>query len=83
VGQAKWSDIDVLNQVRGLVPPWIEQHGPIAAWVIDDSGLPKQGKHRAWLRTPGKSSRGVKLWTKNSHRALPACGSGRLTGITS
>jgi SRSO17 transposase len=44
VGQAKWSDIDVLNQVRGLVQPLVEQHGPIAAWIIDDSGLPKQGK---------------------------------------
>ena len=45
VGQAKWSDIDVLNQVRELVQPWIEQHGPIEALIIDDTGFPKKGKH--------------------------------------
>jgi SRSO17 transposase len=28
-----------------LVLPAIERHGPIGAWIIDDTGFPKQGRH--------------------------------------
>src|SRR4029077_4499937 len=33
---APWSDEKVLTEVRELVLPAIEQHGPIEAWIIDD-----------------------------------------------
>src|SRR5213080_4403823 len=42
---APWSDEDVLAKVRELVIPTIEQHGPIEAWIIDDTAFPKQGRH--------------------------------------
>ena len=45
VGQAPWSDAAVLTQVRDLVLPAIERAGPIEAWIIDDTGFPKKGRH--------------------------------------
>src|SRR5271155_923599 len=45
VGQSEWSDTDVLNRVREKVQPLIEEHGPIEASIIDDTGFPKKGKH--------------------------------------
>jgi SRSO17 transposase len=45
VGEAPWSDERVLAKVRELVVPAIEQHGPIEAWIIDDTGFAKKGRH--------------------------------------
>jgi SRSO17 transposase len=45
VGQAAWSDEKVLAKVRETVLPAIERHGPIEAWIIDDTGFPKKGEH--------------------------------------
>src|SRR4029077_9985445 len=45
VGEGKWSDESVLAKVRELVMPAIERHGPIKAWIIDDTSFPKQGTH--------------------------------------
>ncbi len=45
VGVAGWSDATVLAKVREMVLPQIERHGPIEAWIIDDTGLPKKGRH--------------------------------------
>jgi SRSO17 transposase len=45
VGVAAWSDEKVLAKVRDMVLPAIERHGPIEAWIIDDTGFPKHGKH--------------------------------------
>ena len=45
VGNAAWSDEDVLAKVREMVLPAIEKSGPIEAWIIDDTSFPKQGKH--------------------------------------
>jgi SRSO17 transposase len=45
VGIAPWSDEKVLAKVREMVLPAIEQHGPIEAWIIDDTGFPKRGTH--------------------------------------
>jgi SRSO17 transposase len=47
VGEGGWSDERVLGKVRELVLPRIEQHGPIEAWILDDTGLPKKGRHSA------------------------------------
>jgi SRSO17 transposase len=30
--------------VRDYVLPAIMAHGPIRAWIVDDTGLPKKGK---------------------------------------
>jgi SRSO17 transposase len=45
IGEGGWSDEKVLARVRALVLPEMERHGPIEAWIIDDTGFPKQGRH--------------------------------------
>src|SRR5258706_43760 len=45
IGYSPWSDDPVLGKIRSMVLPSIEQHGPIEAWIIDDTSFPKQGKH--------------------------------------
>ncbi len=50
VGVAPWSDEAVLGKVRELVLPAIERHGPIEAWIIDDTAFPKQGRHSVGVR---------------------------------
>ena len=45
VGNAPWSDEPVLAKVREQVLPAIERSGPIEAWIINDTGFPKKGRH--------------------------------------
>lgn len=45
VADAPWDDQEMLAQVRGRVLPPMQKHGPIAAWIVDDTGFPKRGKH--------------------------------------
>ena len=45
VAKADWSDRALLAAVRGLVLPAIEAHGSIEAWIVDDTGIPKKGRH--------------------------------------
>jgi SRSO17 transposase len=44
VGESDWSDEEVLAKVREIVLPSLEAHGSVEAWIIDDTGFPKQGK---------------------------------------
>ena len=45
VGVASWSDEKVLAKVREMVLPAMARQRPIEAWIIDDTGFPKQGTH--------------------------------------
>ena len=45
VGAGGWSDEKVLAKISELVVPAITKHGPIEAWIIDDTGIPKKGRH--------------------------------------
>jgi SRSO17 transposase len=45
VAQAAWDDGAVLAAVRDMVLPAIQAQGPIRAWIIDDTGMPKKGRH--------------------------------------
>ena len=45
VAKAPWSDETLLDQVRDSVLPAMEKHGPVMAWIVDDTGFPKKGKH--------------------------------------
>ena len=45
LAKGEWSDEKVLGKVRELVLPQIERHGPIEAWIIDDTSFPKCGSH--------------------------------------
>jgi SRSO17 transposase len=79
VGQAPWSDEKVLTKVRETVLPQIERHGPIEAWIIDDTGFPKQGRHsvgvaRQYCGQLGKQDNcqvAVSLSIANRHASLP------------
>src|SRR5882724_6917182 len=45
VGQAPWSDEAVLGKIRELTLPLLEKRGPVEAWIVDDTGFLKKGKH--------------------------------------
>ena len=46
VGQAPWSDEALLARVRDwALPRMTERGGSITAWIVDDTGFPKKGKH--------------------------------------
>jgi SRSO17 transposase len=45
VAKAPWSDETMLEQVRDQVAPAMQKHGPVVAWIVDDTGFPKKGKH--------------------------------------
>jgi SRSO17 transposase len=45
VAKAPWSDAALLEQVRSEVLPVMKKHGPVVAWIVDDTGFPKKGKH--------------------------------------
>ena len=45
VAKAPWSDEALLEQVRNQVLPAMQKQGPVVAWIVDDTGFPKKGKH--------------------------------------
>jgi DDE superfamily endonuclease len=45
VAQAPWSDAAILRRVRECVLPSVTREEPIQAWIIDDTGYPKKGRH--------------------------------------
>jgi SRSO17 transposase len=44
IAKAPWSDAAVLAAVREQVLPALTRHGPITAWILDDTGFPKKEK---------------------------------------
>ena len=79
VGQAGWCDEAVLAKVGAMVLPAVERHGPIEAWIIDDTGFPKKGKHsvgvaRQYCGQLGKQDNcqvAVSLSLASAHASLP------------
>jgi SRSO17 transposase len=45
VAKAPWSDETLLDEVRKQVLPAMRKQGPVVAWIVDDTGFPKKGKH--------------------------------------
>ena len=45
VAKAPWSDEGILVQVRDQNLPAMKKHGPLVAWIVDDTGFPKKGRH--------------------------------------
>ncbi len=80
VGQSPWLDEKVLAKVAEMVLPTIEHHGPIEAWIVDDTGFPKKGAHsvgvtRQYCGQVGKQENcqvAVSLSLANHHASLPA-----------
>jgi SRSO17 transposase len=79
VGEGRWSDEKVLAKVREMVLPAIERHGPIEAWIIDDTAFPKKGVHsvgvaRQYCGQLGKQDNcqvAVSLSLANAYASLP------------
>jgi SRSO17 transposase len=45
VAKAPWSDQSLLDHVREQVLPTMQKHGEVVAWIVDDTGFPKKGRH--------------------------------------
>jgi len=45
VANAPWGDAVVVRVARDLVLAEMERHGPVAAWLVDDTAVPKKGHH--------------------------------------
>src|SRR5690348_12959617 len=44
VAKAAWDDASLLKAVRDYVLPAMLERGPVRAWLVDDTGLPKEGR---------------------------------------
>ncbi len=45
VASAPWQEKSLLAVARDHALGQLERHGPVSAWVVDDTGIPKKGKH--------------------------------------
>lgn len=79
VAKAAWDDEAVLAAVRALVLPPLLERGPLRAWIIDDTGMPKKGAHsvgvaRQYCGQLGKLDNcqvAVSLSVATEHGSLP------------
>src|SRR5215468_8899401 len=79
VAKAPWSDEVLLEEVRQYVLPNMLKHGPVVAWIVDDTGFPKKGMHsvgvtRQYCGQVGKQENcriAVSLSVATWHSSLP------------
>src|SRR5512141_635064 len=45
VADAPWDERAVIRVARDWALEQFERHGPVEAWVVDGTGIPKKGKH--------------------------------------
>jgi SRSO17 transposase len=79
VAEADWDDAAVLAAVRDSALPALPPHGPLPAWIVDDTGMPKKGQHSVgvahqYCGPPGKPAHcqvAVSLSVANDQASLP------------
>lgn len=45
VAKAPWQAEDLLRAASDFALAAMERHAPVRAWIVDDTGMPKKGKH--------------------------------------
>ena len=45
VASAPWEEEEVLRAARDYALAQFDRHAPVGAWVVDDTGIPKKGRH--------------------------------------
>lgn len=82
VAKAPWEETKLLASVCSYVLPILEKMAPMRAWIVDDTGIPKKGRHsvgvaRQYCGELGKQDNcqvAVTLSVANAHASLPiAC----------
>jgi SRSO17 transposase len=79
VADAPWSDEAVLGSVREHVLAAMKRNGPVVAWIVDDTGFVKKGRHsvgmaRQYCGQVGKQDNcrvAVSLSVATHHASLP------------
>ena len=79
VAKAPWDEARLLAAMRDYVLPKMEKQAPIRAWIVDDTGIPKKGKHsvgvaRQYCGEIGKQDNcqvSVTLSVASDHASLP------------
>ena len=79
VADSPWEDAALLAAVRRRVLPAMEKSSPVSAWILDDSGFPKKGRHsvgvaRQYCGQLGKQENcqvAVSLSVSNGQTSLP------------
>ena len=79
VAKAPWDDQAVLSTARDYALGQLERHAPVAAWIVDDTAIPKKGKHsvgvaRQWCSVLGKQDNcqvAVTVSLANSAMSVP------------
>ena len=79
VAKSDWSEDALLAAVRARVLPVMQRQGAIRGWVVDDTGIPKKGKHsvgvtRQYCGQLGKQDNcqvAVTLSLASDHASLP------------
>src|SRR5436190_22256872 len=81
VASAPWEERTALAVARDYALGQLERHAPVAAWVVDDTGIPKKGKHsvgvaRQYCGVLGKQDNcqvAVTISLANDVLSVPAC----------
>src|SRR3954464_13575751 len=79
VAKPAWDDAALLAAVRAYALPALQERGPIRAWIVDDTGLPKKGRlsvgvARQYCGQLGKRENcqgAVTLSVASEHASLP------------
>ena len=79
VAKAPWDEARLLTAVRDYVLPKMDSQAPIRAWIIDDTGIRKKGRHsvgvaRQYCGEIGKQDNcqvAVTLSVASDHASLP------------